>query len=158
MSSMARYIASTRSKVIANASKVQYTKFTVSADTLNNGVVPCPRISFNEIIYKPKPCCTPKNIEKRITFDGGNPYRSGPRTYDGGRVFSAYDGGNPSSNGLINYEGGNPSSSGRLLYDGGLIFSSREYDGGDPLSSGSIPYDGGNPSSMPTLTYNGGSV
>jgi hypothetical protein len=155
---MARYIASARSKVIAKASKVQYTNFTVSTDTLINGIVPCKRINFDEIVYQPKPCCGPKKIQKTITFDGGNPSSSGRKIYDGGRVFSAHDGGNPSSTGLIKYDGGNPSSSGRLVYDGGLIFSRRQYDGGNPSSSGSIPYDGGNPSSIPTLAYNGGTV
>jgi hypothetical protein len=155
MSSIARYIASTRSKVIAKASKVQYTNSTVSTDTLINGVVPCPRISFDEIFYKAKPCCGIQKIRSLI-LDGGDPYASGPKIYDGGQVFSGYDGGNPSSTNLFTFDGGNSYNSGPKIYDGGSFFTG--YDGGNPSSTNLFTFDGGNSYNSGPVTYNGGSV
>ena len=100
---MARYIASTKSKVIAKGSKVQYTNFTVSTDTLTNGIISCPRLDFDEITYK-KVCCNPRQIHNNNNI---SPI-SNASILDGGDAFYNYilnskhvvytcDGGGPSS-------------------------------------------------------------
>ena len=136
MSSIARYIASTRSKVIAKSSKVQYTNSIVSTDTLINGVIPCGRISMDNIFYKDKPICGVRKITNLI-YDGGSPSWNGTIKYDVGSPFSRYDGGTTSSSGNPIYDGGNSSASGSLVYDGGSA-SSRHliYDGGNALAGG----------------------
>ena len=159
MSSIARHIASLKSKVIAKASKVQYQNHKVSTNTLTNGIIPCPRIKYNEIIYNdpnPKCCKVLPPLPGYIIYDGGDPYTSGNHILDGGILGRIYDGGNPSGSGSINYDGGKLPF--EIIYDGGNITSVPLliYDGNKGIY---YYYDGGNiTGTSPTIIFEGGSV
>jgi len=97
MSSVARYIASLKSKTIAKSTKVQYQNHVVTTNTLTDGIIPCGRISFNQIRYNDKICCgrpAPPVIydggspDRTSIFilDGGTPTMSGPRILDSGNI------------------------------------------------------------------------
>jgi len=88
MSTTARYIASLKSKVNAQSTKIQYNNNTVTTNNLYNGVIPCPSINPNQIMYLDKICCITSNsiavIKLEKILDGGTPNESGPMIYDGG--------------------------------------------------------------------------
>ena len=88
MSTTARYIASLKSKVNAQSTKIQYNNNTVTTNNLYNGVIPCQSINPNQIMYLDKICCITSNnsvlIQARRILDGGTPSESGSIIYDGG--------------------------------------------------------------------------
>ena len=88
MSTTARYIASLKSKVNAQSTKIQYNNNTVTTNNLYNGVIPCPSINPNQIMYLDKICCITSNtaplIETIRILDGGTPIEPGLIIYDGG--------------------------------------------------------------------------
>jgi hypothetical protein len=88
MSTTARYIASIKSKVNAQSTKIQYNNNTVTTNNLYNGVIPCQSIDPNQIMYLDKICCITSHsnavIEIRKILDGGKASESGLIIYDGG--------------------------------------------------------------------------
>ena len=88
MSTTARYIASMRSRVIAKSTKVQYTNHTVTTNNLYNGVIPCPAISPNQIVFSDNElsCCksSPQIEIRYLIYDGGSISGNTGNILDGG--------------------------------------------------------------------------
>jgi hypothetical protein len=103
MSTTARYIASLKSKVNAQSTKIQYNNNTVTTNNLYNGVIPCPSINPNQIMYLDKICCITSNSNVVI------------------QVRRILDGGTSSQPGLIIYDGGIPESYLKVVLDGGKV-------------------------------------
>jgi hypothetical protein len=171
MSTTARYIASIKSRVIAKSTKVQYTNHIVSTNNLYNGVIPCPAISPNQIAFSDKElsCCkpTPQIQIRYLIYDGGTPYGSGSKFYDGGGVFRVFDGGSPYTNFSNFYD----ASFREYIYDGGGItgitgntfdanqpFLIYNYDGGGVMGTPQTAFDGGNASSGGATAYSSTNV
>lgn len=104
MSTTARYIASLKSKVNAQSTKIQYNNNTVTTNNLYNGVIPCPSINPSQIMYLDKICCITSNTIEPII-----------------QVKKILDGGRPSQSGLIIYDGGIPESFLKEIFDGGTL-------------------------------------
>lgn len=166
MSTTARYIASIKSRVIAKSTKIQYKNHIVTTNNLYNGIIPCPPINPTQIVFNDKElsCCKPKpQIQiKYLIYDGGTPYASGPKIYDGGSVFRIFDGGSPYTNYNNIYDGFTIEH----VYDGGGItgitgntFDANQpfiynYDGGGVMSLSQNAFDGGTASSGGSTVYN----
>uniref|UniRef100_A0A6C0LEI0 Uncharacterized protein n=1 Tax=viral metagenome TaxID=1070528 RepID=A0A6C0LEI0_9ZZZZ len=156
MSTTARYIASIRSKVIAKSTKIQYKNHIVTTNNLYNGIIPCPAINPQQIAFSDKElsCCKPSpQIQIRyLIYDGGTPYASGPKIYDGGLIFRVFDGGSPYTNYSNVYDG----LTIEHIYDGGGIegITGNSFDGNYPFI---FSYDGGNVSGS-LHTFDGGTA
>jgi hypothetical protein len=166
MSTTARYIASLKSKVIAKSTKIQYKNHIVTTNNLYNGIIPCAQISPQQIVFSDKElsCCKPiPQIQIRhLIYDGGTPYASGSKIYDGGGVFRIFDGGSPYTNydniydGLFReyvYDGGGITGITGNTFDANQPFI-HNYDGGSVFGSSQNAFDGGTASSGGTAIYN----
>jgi hypothetical protein len=148
--SAARFTAQKRLLAIAKSSKVQYINHTVSTDTIYNGIIPCPQISYNQIIFTENPKCGCPGKPPRFNLDGGYPARINT-------VF--YSGGTPTTSGPV-YSGGGPGTSATNKLNGGTSLvlgpTYQNYNGGSAGSFGNGVYSGGAPLTTAGLLYSGG--
>jgi hypothetical protein len=65
-------------------------------------------------------------------YDGGDPYYSGSRIFDGGVLNNVLDGGNLLNNGRRTYDGGSVVNTILPIYDGNNFYPTRKvYDSGN---------------------------